>query len=999
MIHLLKTIKNQTMKKIVLFFMSLTVSGFLFSQNLVLNPSFESINSGSLLCSWYVSTAEFNAAINNWTNPTGGSPDIFHTSLATTCFCSPYSTHSSAPGTQAPRTGNSMSALFVYGNGGCSPYREYLAGQLSSPMVPGQPYCIEFYVSLADKSQYACNNLGVYFTTSAVSGSSMCVYSVTPQVNYTGIITDKTNWTLISLTFTPTVAYTNFMIGNFYYDTGTTTSIVGGSVDQTRYYIDDVDIRMCNTPPTVTVNSPTICSGQTATLTAAGANTYSWSTGATGASITVNPTSTTSYTVTGTTAGGTGSAVATVTVNPAPTVSISASPTSVCPGVASTLTATGANTYNWSTGATSNIIAVSPSATTSYTVTGTNAAGCTGTATVTVVTNTAPTITLTGTTICQGASTMLTASGAAVYSWNTSANTPSITVSPASTTTYSVTGTNALGCTGSASATVTVNPIPTVTASASPASVCPGNSSTLTAAGAATYSWSTGAAGGSINVSPTTTTTYSVTGTSAANCSATGSVVVTVLPGPVVTATGAVMCAGNTASISASGATNYTWSTGGTGSPLSVSPAATTVYTVSGTDGSGCTGIATATVTVNPLPVITVNTPSICAGVAADLTASGANTYLWNTGSPANPLQVTPSATTTYSVTGTDLNNCSNSASATVTVNIPPSLTLSSTEDYCNSSNGTATVVASGGMTPYSYSWNSSPAQTTDVATGLAAGQYEVTVSDANGCLSTGITTVFAQAGFTLTSDSEVEHCSHNDGSATITASNAVNPLTYSWSHNATLNSPTATNLPAGSYTVTVTDGGCTQVTSVTVGSYSGPMAGYHVSSTVVGMEDGPVAFSDMSNGAIQWLYDFGDGAGAMIPNPSHQYTNSGVYSTMQIVTDEFGCLDTAFQSITVQEGFAFFIPSAFSPNGDGRNDYFTVFGYGVDPGTFNMAIFDRWGEMVFYTTDINHMWDGGRSDAKKQEDVSQSIYSYHITFKTLAGKDKEFFGRVITLP
>lgn len=974
-------------------------SAFAFSQNLVLNPSLESVNTSNLECSWYTSQAQFNSAISNWTCPTAGSTDIFHSSLATSCFCSPFSTNASSPGTQAPRTGSCMSAVFVYGNGGCNPYREYLSGQLSSAMIPGQTYCIEFYVSLADLSMYACNNLGVYFTTSAVVNSSMCVYNVTPQVNYTGIITDKTNWTLVSLSFTPTAAYTHFMIGNFYYDTGTSTTNVGGSKTQTRYFIDDVDIRLCNTPPVVTVNSPTICSGQSATLTAAGANTYSWSTGATGASITVSPTTTTSYTVTGTSAGGTGSAVATVTVNPTPTVNVSASPTSVCPGVASTLTASGAASYSWSTGASGSSISVTPSTTTTYTVTGSSSAGCTNSSTVTVVTNTAPTVTVAGASICQGASATLTASGAAVYTWNTGATTASITVSPASTTIYTVTGTNAVGCTGSATATLTVNPIPNVSVSASPASVCPGNASALTASGAATYSWSTGATGGSISVSPASTTTYSVTGTSSANCSATGSVTVTTLPGPVVSATGAVICAGNAAAISASGASNYTWSDGSTGASVSVSPSTTTVYTVSGTDGSGCTGVATATVTVNPLPVITINSPAICSGATADLTATGAATYLWNTGSTANPLQVTPSSTTSYTVTGSDLNNCSNTASATVIVNASPALTLSSTDDYCNLSDGTATVVAAGGLAPYSYAWNTSPAQTSDVATGLAAGQYEVTVSDANGCQKSGIVTVFALAGFILNSDSEVEHCMHGDGSATITALNAVNPLTYSWSHNASLNSATANNLAAGTYSVTASDGGCSQVISVTVGSYSGPVAVYYVSSTVVGMEDGPVIFSDMSSGAIQWFYDFGDGANEMIQNPTHQYINSGAYNTMQVVTDEFGCLDTAYQLITVTEGFAFFVPSAFSPNGDGRNDYFNVYGYGVDPGTFNMAIFDRWGEMVFHTTDINHMWDGGRADAKKQEDVSQSVYSYHITFKTLAGKDKEFFGRVITLP
>ena len=217
------------MKKIISLNIFILLSNLLFAQNLVLNPSFENLNMGSLRCSWYEYKYQFNAAINDWTDPTDGSPDIFHTSLATSCFCSPYSTHASGVGYQTPRTGNSMSALFVYGSGGCTPYREYIAGKLSSPMIPGQQYCVEFYVSLADKSTYACNNIGVYFTTSPVDNNSMCVYNVTPQVNYTGIITDKTNWTLISMSFTPTVAYTNFMIGNFYYDVNTTTSNVGGS--------------------------------------------------------------------------------------------------------------------------------------------------------------------------------------------------------------------------------------------------------------------------------------------------------------------------------------------------------------------------------------------------------------------------------------------------------------------------------------------------------------------------------------------------------------------------------------------------------------------------------------------------------------------------------------------------------------------------------------------------------------------------------------------------
>jgi gliding motility-associated-like protein len=324
---------------------------------------------------------------------------------------------------------------------------------------------------------------------------------------------------------------------------------------------------------------------------------------------------------------------------------------------------------------------------------------------------------------------------------------------------------------------------------------------------------------------------------------------------------------------------------------------------------------------------------------------------------------------------------------------------VTSTEDYCNSSNGTATAVVSGGTIPYSYLWDTNPAQTTDIVTGLSSGQYNVIVTDANGCSVTGSTTVLATAAFSLATSSEVEHCSHADGTATVTASNALYPLTYSWSHNTSLNSSTASNLAAGTYTITVSDGSCSIATSVIVGSYSGPTAGFHPDRTVSGLDDGSIEFNDMSSGATMYLYDFGDGSTSTQQSPEHQYNNSGTYSVMQVVSDEFGCMDTTYVDILINEGFAFFVPSAFSPNGDGKNDYFVVYGYGIDLNTFNMAIFDRWGEKVFQTTDINKMWDGGRSDAKDPKDVRQAIYSYHITFKTMAGKDKEYFGRVVTLP
>ena len=217
-----------------------------------------------------------------------------------------------------------------------------------------------------------------------------------------------------------------------------------------------------------------------------------------------------------------------------PTVTATTSPSTICNGQTSVLTASGTDNYSWSTGGNTASITVTPSSTTTYTVTGTSTAGCTGTATVSVTVNTLPTIIATAspTAICNGESSVLTASGANTYSWSGGLGTgASKTVTPSATTTYTVTGTSTAGCSNTATVKVTVNPLPSVSASASYSTICRGASSVLTASGASTYSWSHSlGSGSSKTVTPTSTTTYTVTGTSAAGCSNTATVKVTVNP-------------------------------------------------------------------------------------------------------------------------------------------------------------------------------------------------------------------------------------------------------------------------------------------------------------------------------------------------------------------------------------------------------------------------------------------------------------------------------------
>ena len=367
--------------------------------------------------------------------------------------------------------------------------------------------------------------------------------------------------------------------------------------------------------------------------------------------------------------------------------------------------------------------------------------------------------------ICYGQSATLVATGATSYSWDNDLGTGNNKeVTPTSTTIYSVTGTDDNGCTNTASVTVTVKDLPTVSASANPTTICNGQSTTLTAEGAATYSWDNElGTGASKTVSPTSTTTYKVTGTGANGCSNTASVNVTVKDLPTVSASAnpTTICAGKSTTLTAEGATSYSWDNElGTGASKTVSPASTTTYKVTGTGTNGCSNTASVTVTVNPLPTfeITANNVSVCTGKALNLnastTAEGCNiSYSWSgpnsfSSTEQNPTVSSSAAATdagTYTVSVTATNTTTNcTASKTknviVTVNALPTVLINGENPLAaeKCKNQDITLTASGAST---YKWSGS-GSTANPATFSAAGTYTVTGTDANGCKSTAEVTI-----------------------------------------------------------------------------------------------------------------------------------------------------------------------------------------------------------------------------------------------------------------
>ena len=502
----------------------------------------------------------------------------------------------------------------------------------------------------------------------------------------------------------------------------------------------------CPTPTITAVASPTsICNGASVAILGGGATTYTWMPGSMStASVTVTPTVTTTYTLSGSALGCTGTNTVAVTVNPTPTITAIATNSIICLGNTTTLTASGANTYTWNTGAIGSSILITPTVTTTYTVTGTSVSGCTNTAVKTITVNPLPVVTVNSPTICAGQTATLTGLGATTYSWNTGSVINPTTVSPVTTTNYTVTGT-LVGCSVSTVATVIVNPVPIVTVN-SP-TICAGQTATLIAGGTSSYLWSTSSTSNPIFVSPLVTTNYSLTGTTTLGCSTTTTVNVIVNPLPVVLVNSPTICFGQTATLTASGGTTYSWNTGSISNPLVVSPGTTTNYTVSGTS-LGCTTSTVAVVTVNPLPVLSVNSPTICIGETATVTAVGATSYLWNTGFGSSVINVSPLTTTNYTVIGTTL-GCNSFITTTVTVNPLPIVTVAS-PTICS---GLSTLLSASGANTYVWSPVTALSSSTGAfvtANPTVTTTYVISGTSVLGCVNSTNTTVYVVSTPTL---------------------------------------------------------------------------------------------------------------------------------------------------------------------------------------------------------------------------------------------------------
>jgi gliding motility-associated-like protein len=455
------------------------------------------------------------------------------------------------------------------------------------------------------------------------------------------------------------------------------------------------------------------------------------------------------------------------------------------------------------------------------------------------------------------------------------------------------------------------------------------------------------------------------------------------------------ICTGNSIVLNGSGASTYSWSTGGNTATITVAPSTTTTYTVTGTNGVGCSNTATVTITVSSSPTInvTASPSSICSGDTSVLTASGASTYSWSTGDSTASITVTPSTTTTYTVTGTNA-GCTGTATISVTVNPLPTVSIDpSQSSICIGSS--TTLIANSDIPVTSFVWSNNFTGNNITIAPSTSTTYSVTGTTNEGCTGTAEVTITVHPLPTIHYTTTQSHCGQSDGNIITNVTGGIPPYVYQWSNGA--NSGNLNNISAGNYNLTVTDAnGCNNTINITLTEAPMPQANFSPKPQITTIEDPIIYFENYSTGASFYEWDFGDGNISTEYSPTYSYTNPGEYYVVLLVSDEYGCVDTVGAYIIIkEEAGTFYIPNAFTPNGNDLNELFNIKGTNINPNTFEMRIFDRWGKQLFYTIDINQGWDGTFNGQL----VKPDSYVYVIKFADLEkGEFHNLIGKVLVI-
>jgi gliding motility-associated-like protein len=443
-----------------------------------------------------------------------------------------------------------------------------------------------------------------------------------------------------------------------------------------------------------------------------------------------------------------------------------------------------------------------------------------------------------------------------------------------------------------------------------------------------------------------------------------------------------------TATVWISGGTppySYEWNTIPTQTTATASSLSAGSYSVTITDAHNFQTIAFANL-IQPDSIVLIATPihATC-GIhngAIITTVSGGTlpySFLWNDGiADQNRSNL---AKGIYHLLLTDANGCSDTIDILVDSLSVLRATLSNiSQDSCGLSAGSLSVAVAGGRAPYSYQWSTGATNTSSISE-LAAGYYSVSVTDADNCLDIA-NTILYDYPMVIRADTILHDiCGNHNGAIVLSVSNGnSNHYQVDWGGDISdYDALQANHLSEGSYSILVSDGICIVPFTFNINLISAPNADFIITTSPPYFAGNDLRFNDLSQGnMVSWRWNFGDHETSATQHPSHLYQDAGHYTIQLTVTTDYNCVDSTEQEIDVIDYTAIFIPNAFAPYSETNNVFKPIF-HNPNPQDYSLEIYDRWGKLLFHSTDIDYGWDG-TVNGKLIEYTS--TYVYVISYK-----------------
>ena len=394
---------------------------------------------------------------------------------------------------------------------------------------------------------------------------------------------------------------------------------------------------------------------------------------------------------------------------------------------------------------------------------------------------------------------------------------------------------------------------------------------------------------------------------------------------------------------------------------------------------NSCDSLVTINLSINPLPIVSCASATICAGDTTVLTPSGATTYSWNpqigTVDLQGNLTAFPIVTTNFILTGTDANNCVNSIPVSINVNPLPNVQLTSNQpNYCVGDN---IVLNVSGATSYNWPQFSNSASQQSLSA-LSSSLYYVSGTDVNNCSNMDSLSiiVFSNPILNVTVDQAI--CEGEIASVNVSGANS-----YSWSPSGSGSQSFLSPFTTTTYSITGTDlNNCSSVANTTITVYQNPQASFSANPFITTSDSPTIIFTNNSTGATNSVLTAGDGSvyETFDTQLEHTYPYSeGNYSVFLWVENQFGCIDSTELVVQIKGDELFYVPNTFTPDGDEHNHVFSpVFTAGFDPANFRLEIYNRWGELIFESLNSTKGWDGYYNGLI----CPSAIYTWKIVYK-----------------